>query len=94
MVLLSDGQDPPQPARIHLTEDTLVLQKEELVYASTDSDSIDPALLAKVEQYTYLPTLLCLHMGKNNKGKYQLLEKGNIGTLSLLHIHMGHWKYS
>ncbi|XP_064652609.1 gamma-2-syntrophin-like isoform X2 [Lineus longissimus] len=41
MVLLTDGKTKPQPVRLQLTEETLTIQKEELVYVHSASDDLD-----------------------------------------------------
>ena len=48
MAQWSDGREKPQPIKIVLTEETLTLQREEMVYTQTDSEQMDHALLSKV----------------------------------------------
>ena len=48
MAQWSDGREKPQPIKIVLTEERLILQREEMVYTQTDSEQMDHALLTKV----------------------------------------------
>ncbi len=48
MAQWSDGREKPQPIKLVLTEDTLTLQREEMVYTQADSEQVDQNLLSKV----------------------------------------------
>ncbi len=51
MAQWSDGRDKPQPIKLILSEDTLTIQREEMVYTQADSENMEQSLLSKVGQY-------------------------------------------
>ena len=61
LVQVSDGTESPLRARLRLTEDHLIVQREELVYTHTNND-IDSATLAKVGEklYNHNEVIVCI----------------------------------
>ncbi len=51
MAQWSDGRDKPQPIKLILSEDSLMIQREEMVYTQADSENMEQSLLSKVGQY-------------------------------------------